>query len=72
MAGRASDPANLPSNAYDYDKADGSEAVGSDTHSQIVIMSPNGSLNDSEDIVFGVARTDLAKDLIAFLGQLPH
>ena len=43
-------------------------AVGPDTHSQIVIASPNQPRNDTEDIVFGFARRDLAKDLIALLG----
>ena len=59
-------PASLPAFSDEGKAIQG--AVGPDTHSQIVIVSPNQSQNDTEDIVFGFARKDLANDLIKLLG----
>lgn len=59
-------PAYLPD--FTYENGNPYRAVGPDTHSQIVIVSPKRSQNDTEDIVFGFAQKDLAKDLIKLLG----
>jgi hypothetical protein len=62
FSGRVRTP-NSPADLY----GQAERSLGPNTHSQIVIVSPEKGRNETEDIVLGFARRDLAKDLIALL-----